>query len=54
MYRNQQIMKMRQIQRNKIYDILVKSVNMLLEEVHISVQASVNLPQCFKWLMFQC
>ena len=31
MHKNQQIMKIRQIQRNKIYDTLVKSVNGLPE-----------------------
>ena len=46
---NQQILKMRQIQRNKIYDALVKSVNGLLKEVHLSVQASIHLLPCFKW-----
>ena len=46
---NQHILKMRQIQRNKIYDTLVKFVNGLLKEVYLSVQASVHLLQCFKW-----
>ena len=39
---------MRQIQRNKISDTFVKSVNGLLKEVHLSVHASVQQLQCVR------
>ena len=35
-------MKIGQIQRNKIYEVILKSVKGLLKEVHIYVQASVK------------
>ena len=35
-------MKMGQIQRNKIYEVILKFVKGLLKEVHIYVQASVK------------
>ena len=35
-------MKIGQIQRNQIYEVILKSVNELLEEVHFYVHASVN------------
>ena len=41
-------MKIRKIQRNKIYDAFVKSVNVLLKEVHLSVHASVQQLQCVR------
>ena len=43
MHKNHRILMIRQIQRNKICDTLVKSVNGLMKEVHLSVQASVHL-----------
>ena len=39
-------MKIGQIQRNKIYEDILKSVKGLLEEVHVYVQASVKASGC--------
>ena len=48
MHWNQRILKIQQIQRNKIFDTLVKPINGLLKKVHHSVEASVHLLQCLK------
>ena len=55
-------MKIGQIQRNKIYEDILKSVKGLLKEVHIYVQASVKASGFPKYLVlyksatrrFQC
>ena len=39
-------MKIGQIQRNKIYEDILKSVKGLLKEVHVYVQASVKASGC--------
>ena len=56
------LMKIGQIQRNKIYEDILKSVKGLLKEVHIHVQASVKASECQTYLVlyksatrrFQC
>ena len=48
MHRNQQLLKIRQIQRNKIFDAILKSIKGLLKEVHVSVHASVKTTSVFQ------